>query len=69
VKRFVAVVISALVFVSPLAATINPTDQGYAVRFSPKPNDLGSGWRTTRPNSTKLRSEPVRCRACGTERK
>ena len=35
-KRLVVVVVSALVLVSPLAASINPTDQGYAVRFSLK---------------------------------
>lgn len=54
-KRLVVVVVSALVLVSPLAASINPTDQGYAVRFSLKLNDLGSGWRSTRPKSTKPR--------------
>jgi hypothetical protein len=55
VKRALIAAVVALVLASPLYAQINPRDQGYAVRFSLKINDLGSGWRSTRPKSTTVR--------------
>lgn len=57
VQRVLVVAVVALVLASPLWAHLHPRDPAlaYAVRFSLKRNDLGSGWRSMQRPSTTLR--------------